>query len=143
MIISYQSEEHNQAVNFSIAQIAFFLNAVSWVLNCELPFPMTYKRSHFQIKNWEGTKLALNILEPYECENALIYLYENLRVLQQHAGVDFSKIKGVFDIKGLVDALFLGRLTDIPSLPSTIAKEEVKKKPESEEEDWEILDESD
>ena len=137
MIVNYQSDEHNQAVNFSISQIAFFINAVSFILNFELPYQLNYKFLHFIVRDFFRTKLSLNILEPYECENALIYLYENLRVLQQHSGADFSKISGVFDIQNFVNSPFLGRYFDIPSLPE---KKSIKKESSESDEDWEVLD---
>jgi hypothetical protein len=141
MIVSFQSDEHNQAVNFSISQIAMFVNTVSMILNFQLYFPMKYKYSYFQVKDFSGAKLCMNIFEPYECENALIYLYENFRTLQQHSGVDFSKVKGVFDVRSLIESPFLGKFFEIPSIE--VVANEVGKNKEDEVEDWEILDDED
>lgn len=140
MIVHYQSDEHNQAVNYSISQIAYFINTVSMILNFELPFALENKFSHFVISDFAGAVLSLNILEPYEFENALIYLYEDFRILQQHSGVDFSQVKGIFDIKSLEESPFLGRYFDIPSLPLLENLRKISKV--EEEDDWELLDDN-
>lgn len=148
MIISYQSDEHNQAVNYSISQIAFFINAAALILNFDLIFKLKYKYNYFVVKDFAGTQIAMNILEPYECENALIYLYENLRLLQQHSGVDFSKTQGIFDIYSLINSPFVGRYFDIPSCPDPIQKlnskaEKIYTKNEPDEDEWEFIEDSD
>ena len=141
MIVHNQTDEHNQAVNYSISQIGFFINTVSMILNFELLFPLCYNYTHFIVSDLFGTKLALNITEPYEFENALIYLYENFRSLQQHSGVDFSRTKGIFDIKSLEESPFIGRFFDIPSVP--ISKEikinEITGT-NSDDDEWELID---
>jgi hypothetical protein len=141
MIVPYQSDEHNHAVNYSISQIAFFIITAAFILNFELPFPLKYNFTHFIIKDLSDNSLSLNILEPYECENALIYLYQNLRILQQHAGADFSRVNGIFDIQAFVSSPFLGRYFDIPSVPLPYKKNKQKKVEEND--DWELIEDSD
>ena len=143
MIVHYQSEEHNQAVNYSMSQIALFLNTVSMILNTELPFPLENKFTHFAVIDFAGVAISLNIYEPYEFENALIYLYENFRVLQQHSGVDFSKVSGIFDIKSLEESPYLGRYFDNPSMHLIEESRPQKIEEPVEEDDWELLDDSD
>jgi hypothetical protein len=140
MKVEYQSEEHNQALNYSIYQICFCINLISQILNFELPFPLKYKFSHFQVKDLSGNKLIIDVLHPYECENALIYVYEDLRILQQHSGVDFSNLRGVLDIPSLIKSQSTGKYLEEPSSTSDI---QVKAEVESEDSDWELLGEGD
>lgn len=147
MIVSYQSEEHNQAVNFSIAQISFCIKLISKILNFKLPFKLKYMFDYFQVEDFSGAKLMMNIYNPYECENALIYLYENLKILQQQAGVDFKRLKGVFDIGSLIESEHIGKYFSVPScLPEAeTAKnsENMPKNAEDSEDDWDLLNDSD
>jgi len=147
MIVSYQSEEHNQAVNYSIAQISFCIKLIALILNFKLTFKLKYMFNYFQVKDFSGTRLAMNIYEPYECENALIYLYENLKILQQQAGVDFKRLKGVFDLLSLSESEFTGQYFSVPScLPEAegvIDSKEEKKIDEEVEEEWDLLNDSD
>lgn len=149
MIVSYQSEEHNQAVNFSIAQISFCIKLISKILNFKLPFKLKYMFDYFQVEDFSGAKLTMNIYNPYECENALIYLYENLKILQQQAGVDFKKLKGVFDIGSLCDSEHIGKYFSVPSsLPESDSDarkplQPLSKNAEDSEDDWDLLNDSD
>ena len=138
MRVEYQSDEHNQALNYSIYQICFCINLVAQILNIELPFPLKYKFSHFEAKDLNGNKLMIDVLHPYECENALIYVSEDLKLLQQLSGVDFSKLRGVLDVASISKSPNCGKFFNLPSDIQVIEKES-----EEEENDWELIDEDD
>lgn len=138
MRVEYQSDEHNQALNYSIYQICFCINLIAQILNIELPFPLKYKFSFFEVKDLNGNKLMIDVLNPYECENALIYVCEDLKLLQQHCGVDFSRLRGVLDVTSISLSSNCGKFF---SLPSEIQVNE--KESEDEDNDWELIDEDD
>lgn len=109
MITPYMSDEHLHAIIFSINSICLFVNFSSFILNMDLPFQLTFNNTYFLIEDHSGNVHHLNIHDPFSCETALIYLLQDLKYMQQHAGVDLKLLKGVFDIPILVNSPFLGR----------------------------------
>ncbi|CAG9326118.1 unnamed protein product [Blepharisma stoltei] len=123
--------------------MCYFINFSSFILNMDMPFPLSFNKSYFTIKDHSGNIHHLDVNDTFACETALIYLYQDLRYMQQHAGVDLNLLKGVFDVKSLANSPFLGRWFSIPSLPMNKVlppKIELKLESQSESEDeWEVL----
>ena len=129
---SLLSQEHQDAILHSLNSVCMFQCYVSYILNSELPFPLEFKTKYFQVEDVSGNKHPLDL---ESLESGLVFLYLNMYYLQQQAGVETSKLRGLFDVPAFAQSPFLGRWFSLPSLPV-----ENQKKYSSSDEEWEILE---
>lgn len=114
MSVEFQSDEHNQALNYSIHQICFCINLIAQILNISLPFPLEYKFSFFQVKDLHGNRLVIDAISSSEFGKALVYVCEDLKILQQHCGVDFSRVRGLLDVVSIGQSESCGKFFELP-----------------------------
>ena len=103
------SEEHREAIYHSLYQVCELLLQASKYLRVSLPFSLEYNRRNYRLEDHSGLKHAIDLRDMLACEAAMLYLYLDLRYVQQLEGVDLNRVKGLFDVKALLEVDSLGQ----------------------------------
>lgn len=103
------NEEHRAAIYHSLYQICELLIHAAKYLRVELPFTIEYNRKNYLLEDHSGLKLAIDFADMLSCEAALLYLFLDLWYLSQLQGVNMATVKGLFDVKALLECPSLGQ----------------------------------
>lgn len=103
------NEEHRSAIYHSLYQVCELLIHASNYLRIQLPFSIEYNRKNYLLEDHSGLKHAIDLNDLLSCEAALLYLFLDLWYLSQLQGVDMAALKGLFDVKSLLESGSLGQ----------------------------------